>query len=116
MTSRILCLKSQYKSKEYVVNNSKGAIVIIDTGTKFSIIRNVLRTGYNAVVVPWDTSFEEIQAYKPKGVVISNGPGDPKMCQATIKTAKSHSGVYTDFGNLFRKPDSCFEQVLIHTN
>ena len=77
------------RAKEYVVNNSKGAIVIIDTGTKFSIIRNVLRTGYNAVVVPWDTSFEEIQAYKPKGVVISNGPGDPKMCQATIKTASS---------------------------
>jgi carbamoyl-phosphate synthase small subunit len=77
------------RAKEYPVKNSKGSIVVIDTGTKFSIIRNVLRTGYSAVVVPWDTSFEEIKAYNPKGVVISNGPGDPKVCQTTIKTAAS---------------------------
>ena len=77
------------RAKQYPVKNSKGSIVVIDTGTKFSIIRNVLRTGYSAVVVPWDTSFEEIKAYNPKGVVISNGPGDPKVCQRTIKTAAS---------------------------
>jgi carbamoyl-phosphate synthase small subunit len=74
-------------AREYAVKDSKGPIVIIDTGTKFSIIRNVLRTGYSAIVVPWNTSFQEIKTYNPKGVVISNGPGDPKMCQTTIKTA-----------------------------
>jgi carbamoyl-phosphate synthase small subunit len=76
------------KPQHYGKNsNDKGCIVIIDTGIKFSIIRNVLRMGYNIVVVPWDTSFEKISEYKPRGVIISNGPGDPKICQPTIKTA-----------------------------
>jgi carbamoyl-phosphate synthase small subunit len=30
-----------------------------------------------------------VQSYNPKGVVISNGPGDPKVCTSTIKTASS---------------------------
>jgi len=61
-------------------------IVLIDTGTKYSIIRNILRMGYRVIRVPWDTSFSKIISYKPKGVIISNGPGDPKMCNTTIKT------------------------------
>lgn len=61
-------------------------IVLIDTGTKYSIIRNVLRMGYRVIRVPWNTSFSKIISYKPKGIIISNGPGDPKMCNSTIQT------------------------------
>jgi carbamoyl-phosphate synthase small subunit len=61
-------------------------IVLIDTGTKYSIIRNILRLGYRVIRVPWDTSFNKIISYKPKGIIISNGPGDPKMCDSTIET------------------------------
>ena len=62
-------------------------IVLIDTGTKYSIIRNILRVGYRVIRVPWDISFSEIISYKPKGIIISNGPGDPKVCDITIETA-----------------------------
>jgi carbamoyl-phosphate synthase small subunit len=68
-------------------NDKKECIVLVDTGTKYSIIRNILRAGYKAVVLPWDSSFEEIMKYNPAGVVISNGPGDPACCQDTIRTA-----------------------------
>lgn len=61
-------------------------IVLIDTGTKYSIIRNILTMGYRVIRVPWDTSFSKIISYKPKGIIISNGPGDPKMCNSTIET------------------------------
>lgn len=61
-------------------------IVLIDTGTKYSIIRNILTMGYRVIRVPWDTSFNKIISYKPKGIIISNGPGDPKMCNSTIET------------------------------
>lgn len=61
-------------------------IVLIDTGTKYSIIRNILTMGYKVIRVPWDTSFSKIISYKPKGIIISNGPGDPKMCNSTIET------------------------------
>jgi len=64
-------------------------IILIDTGTKNAIIRNIHDIGYNAVKVPWNTSIEEILKHKPKGVVISNGPGDPENCPETISTAKS---------------------------
>ena len=39
------------------------------------------------VRLPWDTPFEEVMRYKPSGVVISNGPGDPKICGETVRTA-----------------------------
>jgi carbamoyl-phosphate synthase small subunit len=64
----------------------KDCIAIIDTGTKYSIIRNIIKSGYRAVVLPWDSSFEEIMKYDPAGVIISNGPGDPTRCAETIKT------------------------------
>jgi carbamoyl-phosphate synthase small subunit len=64
-------------------------VVVLDTGVKYSIIRNILRTGYRVVRLPWDTPYEKVMSYRPKGVVISNGPGDPKVCTSTIKTAKS---------------------------
>ena len=66
---------------------SSDCIVIIDTGVKYSIVRNIMRTGYRVIRLPWDASFEQIMSYKPKGVVISNGPGDPKVCTNTIRTA-----------------------------
>jgi carbamoyl-phosphate synthase small subunit len=68
-------------------DKSKDCVILLDTGTKYSIIRNIIRIGYRVIQVPWDTPFEKILAYNPKGVVISNGPGDPKVCDPVIKTA-----------------------------
>jgi carbamoyl-phosphate synthase small subunit len=68
-------------------DDKKECIVLVDTGTKYSIIRNIIKSGYKAVLLPWDSSFEEIMKYNPAGVIISNGPGDPTHCQETIQTA-----------------------------
>ena len=68
-------------------DRNRDCIVLLDTGTKYSIIRNILRIGYKVIRLPWNTPYEKIISYKPKGVVISNGPGDPKVCQTPIKTA-----------------------------
>jgi len=65
----------------------RDTLVLLDTGTKNSIIRNILRIGFRVVSLPWDSSFEEVMLYKPKGIVISNGQGDPKVCKTAIKTA-----------------------------
>jgi carbamoyl-phosphate synthase small subunit len=72
--------------QEYGDRNSE-CIVVLDTGVKYSIIRNIMRTGYRTVRLPWDASYEQVMSYNPKGVVISNGPGDPKVCTSTIRTA-----------------------------
>ena len=72
-----------------VYGNATEAIVVVDTGVKNAILRNVRRLGYKVIRVPWNYSIEKILAYKPKGVVLSNGPGDPVKCKETMKTAKA---------------------------
>ncbi len=75
-------------SQEEVYGQTGEPVVVIDTGAKNSILRNIRNLGYKVIKLPWDTSFEKIISYKPKGVVISNGPGDPQNCPDTIETAK----------------------------
>jgi len=76
-------------TKQEEVYGSEGkAVVVVDTGAKNAILRNLRNLGYKVIKLPWNTSFEKIQSYNPQGVVISNGPGDPQNCQDTIQTAK----------------------------
>ncbi len=65
--------------------DGKYTVVLIDCGVKYSIIRNLLKRGINVVRVPYDTSASEVMSYKPNGVFLSNGPGDPKKCTKTIE-------------------------------
>jgi carbamoyl-phosphate synthase small subunit len=68
--------------------DGKHSVVVIDTGVKNSILRNFLNRGISVVRVPYDFSAKEILEYKPDGVVVSNGPGDPKKCVDTIACTK----------------------------
>ena len=70
------------------VNNSDSTIVLVDCGVKYGILRSLLSSGVNVVRVPYDYSIGEILEFEPAGVVITNGPGDPKKCGATIETTK----------------------------
>ena len=72
-----------------IYGNEPETVVVIDTGVKNAILRNIRRIGYKVIQLPWNSSIEKILSYKPKGVVISNGPGDPQKCADTLKTAKS---------------------------
>ncbi len=72
-----------------VYGTEKESIVVVDTGVKNAILRNVRRLGYKVIRVPWNYSIEKILSYNPRGVVLSNGPGDPIKCADTMKTAKA---------------------------
>ncbi len=78
------------KPVTYSVEGKK-TVVLIDCGVKYSIIRNLLKRGINVVRVPYDTSASEILGYKPDGVFLSNGPGDPKKCTKTIDAIRELS-------------------------
>jgi len=67
----------------------RGLVAIIDCGIKLSIIRSILRRGYDVALLPYNVRAEYIMDLKPSGVVISNGPGNPKLCKETIKTTKA---------------------------
>jgi carbamoyl-phosphate synthase small subunit len=64
----------------------KNRIVLLDCGVKLSIIRNLLKRGVSVVRMPYDSTLNEVMAEGPIGVVVSNGPGDPKICTRTIQT------------------------------
>ncbi len=73
-------------------------IVVIDCGIKKNILRMMKRCGLPIVVVPWDTDADTILSYKPAGVFISNGPGNPEDCIQTIQTVKALRGRQPIFG------------------
>ncbi|WP_420887353.1 glutamine-hydrolyzing carbamoyl-phosphate synthase small subunit [Candidatus Nitrosotenuis chungbukensis] len=74
--------------EEHIYGNESESIVVIDTGVKNAIIRNIRDLGYRVVKLPWNATIEKVLSYNPKGVVLSNGPGDPEKCPQTIQTAK----------------------------
>ena len=74
--------------EERVYGDGDKTVVVVDTGAKNAILRNVRELGYKAILLPWDTPYEKIMSYKPQGVVLSSGPGDPQKCPDTIDTAK----------------------------
>ncbi len=68
----------------YTVDGDK-KVALVDCGVKNNILRNFLKRGISVVRLPYDFSAKEILEYKPDGVVVSNGPGDPKKCIAAIQ-------------------------------
>ncbi len=73
---------------EKIYGNQEQSVVVVDTGAKNAIIRNIREIGYKVILVPWNTSYEKIMSYDPKGVVLSSGPGDPQKCPDTIIAVK----------------------------
>ena len=59
-------------------------VVAYDMGIKTNTPRNFSRRGIKTVVVPANTSFDDIQKYNPDGVFISNGPGDPSTADTMV--------------------------------
>lgn len=77
-------------------NNER--VVLIDYGSKSGILRDLSRRGCDVVVVPHDTTAEEIRKLKPDGVLLSNGPGNPKDVPHTIKVINEILGEFPLFG------------------
>lgn len=82
----------------YPVAHPKYHIVCVDCGTKKNILRSFNKKGISVSVVPYNTSAEAIEALKPDGIFISNGPGNPEDVPDTINTIKSLIGKYPMFG------------------
>ena len=67
-------------------------IVVTDYGVKYNILRILERKGHEVVVVPAGLPASEVLALKPRGVVLSPGPGDPALLDYVVETAKSLVG------------------------
>ncbi|MHA1819260.1 MAG: glutamine-hydrolyzing carbamoyl-phosphate synthase small subunit [Promethearchaeota archaeon] len=74
--------------KRYAPKDPIGRVVVIDCGVKLNILRELVKRGLEVIQVPFDTGYDKIMEYNPNGVIISNGPGDPKVDVETIETSK----------------------------
>ena len=65
----------------YNENEKNKKVVVVDCGIKYNIIRNLAKRNLTVIRVPYNYDF--LKEFFD-GLIISNGPGDPKMCQQTI--------------------------------
>lgn len=63
-------------------------IALLDLGAKKNIADSLAARGCDVTIYPFDTSAEEILRDEPDGIMLSNGPGDPKDCRGVIEEIK----------------------------
>lgn len=80
-------LASTCKEK-YVLKGQGKKVALLDLGAKDNIAISLQKRGCEVTVWPANTSAEEILASNPDGIMLSNGPGDPKENVEIIKEIK----------------------------
>ncbi|MBS3131248.1 glutamine-hydrolyzing carbamoyl-phosphate synthase small subunit [Candidatus Woesearchaeota archaeon] len=73
-----------------IKNRKTKKIVLVDCGLKNNIIRSFLKRNAVVIRVPYDYDFNQLDY---GGLMVSNGPGDPKMCKKTIENIRKALGM-----------------------
>ena len=73
-------------------------VVVIDFGLKHSIMREFSKRQCNLTVLPYNTTAKEILELSPDGVMLTNGPGDPKSVPEAIEMIQGIQGKVPIFG------------------
>ena len=81
-------VKRTSTKEAYILPGKGKRVVLIDFGAKKNIARQLQKRGCEVIVVPCDTKAKEILKLKPDGIMLSNGPGDPKENVDIIKEIK----------------------------
>ena len=83
-------LVAEVSTHEMLEHKASGrtCVVLIDCGVKKNIVRCLLDRKISVLQVPPTLSADKILEYEPDGVVISNGPGDPKRIPHVIETVR----------------------------
>ena len=81
-------VKRTSTKEAYILPGKGKRVVLIDFGAKRNIARQLQKRGCEVIVVPCDTKAKEILELKPDGIMLSNGPGDPKENVDIIKEIK----------------------------
>ncbi len=73
-------------------------VVVLDCGVKYNILRLLEKNGCEVIVVPAFSTGANIMSYKPDGVLLSNGPGDPAALPYIVETSRTLVGKLPIFG------------------
>ncbi len=70
------------------INEKKYKVALMDYGMKSNIARSLAKRGCEVTIYPAFTKAEEVLKHSPDGIMLSNGPGDPKECDDIIMEVK----------------------------
>ncbi|PAV29934.1 carbamoyl phosphate synthase small subunit [Virgibacillus profundi] len=84
--------------KPYVVPGRGKRIVLVDFGMKHGILRELTKRNCHITVVPYNYSAESIMRLRPDGIMLTNGPGDPKDVPEAIEMVQHVLGEIPVFG------------------
>jgi len=96
--AKVVSVKSayEYTEGEWVLGTGYGKledpkfhVVAFDYGVKRNILRMLVSRGCKVTVLPAQATAEEALSYKPDGIFLSNGPGDPEPCDYAIQAIKT---------------------------
>jgi carbamoyl-phosphate synthase small subunit len=73
-------------------------VVALDFGIKYNILRLLQAVGCDVTVLPAHSTFEQILAFEPEGIFLSNGPGDPEGVPYAVDTVRQVLGKGPLFG------------------
>ena len=86
------------EKKVYKPEAQKFRVALLDYGYKQNIVRSLVKRGCEVTVFPANTTAKEILDFNPDGVMLTNGPGDPKDCTYAIETIRGIIGKKPLFG------------------
>ncbi|MBQ5431091.1 MAG: carbamoyl phosphate synthase small subunit [Lachnospiraceae bacterium] len=82
VVSKVTC-----KEKKHLAGDGK-RVALLDLGAKRNIARSLNERGCDVTIFPAHTPAQEIIDFRPDGIMLSNGPGDPKDCGDIIAEVK----------------------------
>ena len=94
LVEKVSCKKVWYSRTA----NHTHTIVILDLGVKTTLVKRLNEYGFNVIVVPYNTSLEQIKKLKPNGIIVSNGPGNPNKLVEIVELVNSLKGKYPILG------------------
>ncbi len=77
LTSKVNLINEQKKKNEVNISNNSVKVLVFDFGTKLNIINSLKNHKIEIETISGHSTFDEIVASEPHGILLSNGPGDP---------------------------------------
>jgi carbamoyl-phosphate synthase small subunit len=82
----------------FIHRERRWRVVAYDFGVKQNILRRLIDVGCDVHVVPADTTASQVEALKPDGIFLSNGPGDPEAVSYAVEAMRALIGRHPIFG------------------
>ncbi|MGE0762507.1 MAG: glutamine-hydrolyzing carbamoyl-phosphate synthase small subunit [Bdellovibrionales bacterium] len=92
-------LVSRKKVEDLPGKNSKGPkVAVLDFGCKENTLRELVKRCREVRIFPSRVTPDEVKAWQPDGIMLSNGPGDPQEVQKAVETVQALLGWRFIFG------------------